>query len=349
MKKYLTDLIKITSPISISNFMNEALFNAKYGYYINQNPLGKQNDFITAPEISQVFGELIAAYLINLWQNNYDQNEINLVEMGAGKGTLMQDFLKTASKIPNFMDKISINIIEISPKLQKIQQENLKNYNIKWWGNFDDFYQKNQIKPIFFTANELFDCFAIDQFVRLDNFWIEKLVGLDEKDNLTFVLAKKDQKINEAINKLTDNLGKNGDIFEYSRSAEDFMSVLSSAIKKTSGIAILVDYGYIENKFHNSLQAIKNHKFSNILENIGQSDITSLVNFKKLAKIAENHNLQKYIVTQKEFLESLGVEIRRQKLLENKTKEEQNLINSSIDRLIDKRQMGELFKVLIIH
>ena len=113
MKKYLKDLIKITSPISVSNFMNEALFNPKYGYYINQNPLGKQNDFITAPEISQVFGELIASYLINLWQHNYAQNEINLLEMGAGKGTLMQDFLKVASKIPNFLDKTSINIIEI--------------------------------------------------------------------------------------------------------------------------------------------------------------------------------------------------------------------------------------------
>lgn len=349
MSQSIKDLIKINGPISVSTFINEALFNPKYGYYTNENPFGVKGDFITAPEISQVFGELIASYLISLWQNNYQETQINLVEMGAGRGVLMQDFLKISSKIPNFMEKTTINIIEISPKLQKIQKNTLKNYkNIKWWSNFDDFYQNNQKKPIFFIANELFDCFAIDQFVKIDDFWVEKLVNLDQKNALNFVFSGKNEKINEKINKLTNNLGKNGDIFEYSKSGEDFMSQLSKAIKKTRGIAIIIDYGYVQNNFKDSLQAVKKHKFSNILENIGKSDITSLVNFKKLEEIARNNQLESWIVTQKEFLESLGIEIRRQKLLANKTEKEQDLINSSINRLIDKKEMGELFKVLII-
>ena len=345
----LRDLIKASGAISISAFMNEVLFHPKYGYYTNENPFGKEGDFVTAPEISQVFGELIASYLIALWQNNYSQSGIALVEMGAGKGTLMKDFLKIASTIPDFFNKVTINIVEISPRLQKIQQKNLQNYkNIKWWDDFDDFYQKNQKEPIFFIANELFDCFAIDQYVKIDNCWIEKLVDLDEKDSLRFSFAQRNQKINEIINKLTNNLGKEGDVFEYSKTAENFMLILSDAIKKSGGIAIVIDYGYVENKFRDTLQAIKKHKFSNILENIGESDVTSLVNFKRLEDIVRNGNLQSWIVTQKEFLESLGIEIRREKLLENKTKAQQDLINSAIDRLIDGKEMGELFKVLII-
>ena len=163
MNKYLKSLIKLQGPLTVSQFMNEALFHPKFGYYTNNQPIGRDGDFITAPEISQVFGELIAAYQVNLWQNNYNSQEINLVEMGAGKGTLMHDILRFASKIPNFLEKTTVNIIELSPKLQEIQKKNLQDFKIKWWSSFDDFYENNQEKPIFFLANELFDCFAINQ------------------------------------------------------------------------------------------------------------------------------------------------------------------------------------------
>ncbi len=191
MEKYLKNLIKLQGPLSISQFMNEALFHPKFGYYTNNQPIGRDGDFITSPEISQVFGELIGAYQVNLWQNNYNSQEVNLVEMGAGKGTLMQDLLRFAGKIPNFLERVSVNIIEVSPKLQKIQKNNLKNFKIKWWDNFNDFYENNQQKPIFFLANELFDCFAINQYVRIDNIWVEKMVNIDKNDDLQFSLSEK--------------------------------------------------------------------------------------------------------------------------------------------------------------
>ncbi len=348
MESHLVDLIKVGGPISISSFMNEALFNPKHGYYTSQDSIGRKGDFITAPEISQVFGELIGVYIVSLWQNNHDSKEISLVEAGSGNATLIKDLLNFASKIPNFLENVSINIIEVSSKLRKIQQKNLKGFNVKWWDSFADFYANNQKKPIFFIANEFLDCFAINQYLKIDNFWVEKLVGLDENSKLQFMLSKKDPKLDNKIKELTNNLGKNNDIFEHSPALDEFMNSLCVAIKKTGGIAINIDYGYIKNDLKNTLQSVKNHKFNNILENIGKSDITSLVNFGHIAEIAKNQNLQSWVVTQKEFLESLGIEIRSQKLLANKTKPEQEEINSSISRLINKDQMGELFKVLVV-
>lgn len=325
--------------------MNEALFNPKFGYYTTKNPIGKKGDFITSPEISQVFGELIGVYLVNIWQNNYSSQKISLVEMGAGHGTLMKDLLNFTQKIPGFLQNCSLNIVEISPKLKEIQQQNLKNFNIKWWKNFTDFSKENQ-QPIFFIANELLDCFPINQYLKINNCWQEKLVGLNN-EKLDFFLAKEDQKLNQILDQLTKNEAKNGAIFEHSPILENFLSELFFAIKQNNGIGILIDYGFEKNEFKNTLQAVKSHQFSNILENIGQSDLTSLVNFSHLKGLAKNQQLQNWVITQKEFLESLGIEIRRQKLLENKSDSEKKLIDSSINRLISENEMGELFKFFI--
>ena len=348
MQNFIIDLIKNSGPISVSQFMNEALFNPKYGYYIKQNPFGKDGDFITAPEISQVFGELIGAYLLNIWQNNYTGSKINLVEMGAGRGTLMYDLLNFANKIPGFVGNVDVNIIEISPKLRSVQQDKLRDFNIKWWNDFDQFYQSNNTRPIFFVANELFDCFAINQYININGFWHERLLGLDKNGELNFILGQKNAVLHDLINKLTGGLAKNADLFEHSPACDQFMLQLASAIKKTNGVGIIIDYGYLKNNFQNSLQALRNNKYSNVLQDIGLSDITALVNFARLEKIIADDDLKSWVVTQKEFLESLGVEVRRQKLLQNKSKKEQDLINLAINRLIDKDQMGELFKVLIL-
>ena len=152
MKSHLKNLIQINGSISISQFMNEALFHPKLGYYQSQNPFGKDGDFITAPEISQVFGELIGAYLVGIWQNNYGGRKINLVEMGAGRGTLMKDLLGFACKISGFLDMINISIIEISPRLQEVQKHNLQEFRIDWYENFSDFYQQKNDAPIFFCS-----------------------------------------------------------------------------------------------------------------------------------------------------------------------------------------------------
>ncbi len=382
MKSHLKNLIQINGSISISQFMNEALFHPKLGYYQSQNPFGKDGDFITAPEISQVFGELIGAYLVGIWQNNYSGGKINLVEMGAGRGTLMKDLLGFACKISGFLDMVNISIIEISPRLQEVQQQNLQEFKIDWYGNFADFYKQKNDAPIFFVANELFDCFAIDQFVKTQNGWAERMVGISGDGELGFVLkdlinikvgvanpdlqrVSKNEELNfnyhpdesrdpyDVKKWIPTFVGMTTDgIAEYSPQAINFMNELSQVIKKTNGLGLIIDYGYLENQrqqySNGTLQAIKNHQYVNILQEAGNCDMTTLVNFSSLEKIAQKNNLQTSLITQKEFLTSLGIATRKEKLLAGKHIEQQKQINSAINRLIDKKQMGELFKVLVI-
>jgi NADH dehydrogenase [ubiquinone] 1 alpha subcomplex assembly factor 7 len=348
MRQHLSNLIKNIGPISVADFMNEVLFNPIHGYYNHQNPFGKNGDFITAPEISQVFGELIGAYFISLWQNNYSKQKINLVEMGAGRGTLMRDLLGFAKKIPNFEEVFNINIIEISPRLQDIQKENLRNYKINWWKNFSDFYEKNNQQPIFFIANELFDCMAVNQFVKTEKGWQEKVVTIGPDNKLHFALSDYNKIIDNKICELVkvENITEDA-VFEYSNAAQNLMMEISKAIKKTNGIGLIIDYGYVKNEFKNTLQAVKNHQYCDVLKNAGDADLTALVNFSQLENIAKNNQLNTSIITQKNFLESLEIELRREKLTFGKTASEQKEINSAIDRLTDPKQMGELFKCLI--
>ncbi len=341
MKSHLKNLIQINGAIRISQFMNEALFHPQLGYYNKQNPFGKDGDFTTSPEISQVFGELIGAYLLMLWQNNYQNQKINLVEMGAGRGTLMKDLLGFAKNIPSFEEKFNVSIIEISPRLQEVQKKNLKGYKINWYKDFNDFYQQNNDAPIFFISNELFDCFAINQFVKTKDGWAEKMVGMGSDGELQFVLRE------TILPEFANDSAEIDDIFEESNQAQTFMEELSRAIKETNGIGIIVDYGYIKST-KNTLQALKNHKYADVLKEAGEADLTALVDFSVLQNIALKNNLKNSLITQREFLTALGVEERKDKLLEGKTIQKQQEIASAIDRLTDPKQMGDLFKVLII-
>lgn len=366
----LKSLIKINGPITIAEFMQEALFNPNYGYYQKKVPIGKEGDFTTAPEVSQVFGELIALYLLNLASNS--TKPIALVEMGAGRGNLFKDLLRTINGLSDknikeakdFLARSSLNIIEISPALQKKQEENLCQVTgkVNWYQTFQDFLSSNENneREIYFIANELFDCFPINQFIKTEQGWCEKTVG-NKDEELAFFIEKFDPIKNRLVEKLIGNQvppkvkerakerAKEQDvIFEHSFSAVNFMQELSQAISKHGGIGIIIDYGYLENKFSNTLQALKNHEFYDCLKTPGEADLTSLVNFSLLEEIANEQNLNSSLVSQSQFLIGLGIEERRKTLLIGKTDEEKVQINSQIDRLIDKEQMGELFRSLII-
>lgn len=381
LENHLKALIKHNGLLSVVDFMNEALLNPKYGYYQKKVAIGKDADFITAPEISQVFGEIITAYLLNHFASkDFSKNftpGINLVEMGAGRGTLIKDILISLKKLADsgveiakyFLQYFSFNIIEINPVLRAVQKENLQEITdkakikINWYNDFDEFSASNR-QEIYFIANELFDCFAVNQFEMFEHkssrqkLWHEIKIGvecLNGQEKLKFYLAD----FNEAIHQLVNSLIKNeilddnvmltsGAIFEYSFQAANFMTSLSNYIKNNSGIALIFDYGYIKNKLVSTVQAIKNHQKTEVLEEIGDCDLTALVNFSMLDKIAKSSGLNSSLITQREFLISLGVEDRRKILLKNKDDDEQLKINQSINRLIAKDQMGELFKCMIL-
>jgi SAM-dependent MidA family methyltransferase len=250
--------------------MQEALFNRLSGHYIKNNPIGRNSDFITAPEISQTFGELIAAYILQLSSNI--KNNIALVEMGAGQGTLFFDILTTINKLAKnnnplaleFLRRASFHIIEISPLLTKIQQEKLQNISqkISWHENFGELKIAAE-EELIFVSNELFDCFPIDQYVKTDIGWCERLVAEKEK-KLQFVTANFNPEIHNFVEKIIgikeSQNAPYGAVFEHSSAAKNFMSDLCQALQQKGGAAIIIDYGYIKNEFANSLQAIKNHK-----------------------------------------------------------------------------------------
>ena len=376
--------------VKVSHFMHEALFDATSGYYRTKNPL---DDFITAPEISQVFGELIAAYFLQISLTK--KTKISLVEMGAGKGTLLRDILVSVKKLAEkriapaveFLERVDLHIIEINEVLKKIQQEKLKDFSITWHKNFHEFVGAGLVPArlqlttdnssktgfvtpsscsdqaqvdvngwtglqtpssvsggvsrhksdaeIFFISNELFDCFPIDQFVKTDIGWCERLI-----DSGKFITANFDPKIHQFVENLAAANAPFGAVFEHSSAAKNFMSQLCEALKTHGGIAINFDYGYVKTEFANTLQAVKNHQKVEVLKNVGEADITAHVDFSALEKIAKNFGLNSSIISQREFLISLGIEERRKILPPSE--------NSAIDRLIATDQMGELFKCHII-
>ncbi len=377
--------------MKISHFTHEALFNKDCGYYRTKNPLA---DFVTSPEISQVFGELLAAYILQI--SSAKKNPISFVEMGAGKGTLFYDILTTIKNLAekknpqavDFLKRAEFHIIEINPVLKKIQQEKLHEFSVKWHESFEEFLNPKlpeqnpklpersrgvgtqtqvpstllgELKSEFlFISNELFDCFPIDQFVKTDIGWCERLVKIPKQvrdDNPvttsphhhselvsgSFFLANFDPQIHQFVQNLVKVDVPFGAVFEHSKAAQKFMSQLCQALQTHGGIAINFDYGYFKNEFANTLQAIKNHKKVSVLESVGEADITAHVDFAALDKIVKNFNLNSSLITQREFLLSLGIENRREKLIAKNPAQARG-INSAIDRLIAPDQMGDLFK-----
>jgi len=344
--------------IELSKFIKKYLFDPDCGYYSNKNPIGKDKDFITSPEISSIFGELIALYLVQITS---DKSKISFVEMGAGTGSLFFDILATIYKLAekkvglaqDFIKKTDFNIIETSPALEELQKDKLKYFNITWHKYFQDFIQsRSQDSEILFISNELFDCFAIDQYVKTDIGWCQRLIAI-EQQQINFKLANFNPDINQFI---IDKIGfiesqkaPISAIFEFSKDADKFAHELFLAINKFGGIAINIDYGYIINEFANSLQSINNHKkvkFKDILQEKDGCDITAHVNFSMLDNIANNNQLNSSLVTQKEFLLSLGIVTREKQILKQNDSNALD-VKRAINRLINAEEMGELFKVHI--
>lgn len=345
--------------MKISDVIAKSLYNAENGYYIHKNPLGKENDFITAPEISQIFGEVMAIYLLHIAQN-FD-GKIALVEMGAGRGVWFCDILHSIHKLAqknskiaiDFLQKSNFNIIEINRELTKIQQQKLKNYNINWFQNFTEFENNNSL-PIFFISNELFDCFPIDQYVKTELGWQERLVVFDDKQNLSigrFVIRNFDKKIDDFVVNQIGNYNANkagvGAVFEYSEMAQNLMNSLCMAIKQRGGILINFDYGYNFYEFANTLQVVKNHQKIDFFQGLGNADITALVDFVALDKIAKKYQLKTSLISQREFILNLNGAERLQNLINENPAQKVDLIKR-FNRLIDKNQMGDLFKAIIV-
>jgi len=332
---YIHELIdKSQGSISISNFMNAALYHKEYGYYMNKLPLGKDGDFITAPEISQLFGETIAVWIMNTWEKLGKPSKFSLVELGPGRGTLIHDVIRVTKKYSCFFSSMDIHLVEISPILQKIQKEKLKGLDINWHTDVDNL--PNQ--PTIFFANELFDALPIDQFVYLDGQWYENRVTKQDNGSLSLLL--------QCSVPITGK-GKlfNGAVMEVCLAGTEILKKLENKIVNNGGAALIIDYGYVYPSYKSTLQSIRQHKYTNFLKNVGNSDITALVNFQALKDSLKHVDCE--TLTQREFLYLFGIKERAQALMENASNEQKNRIFSEFLRLTEN--MGTLFKVMLIH
>ena len=329
--------------LRLDKFIDLALYE-RNGYYLSKKPIGRKFDFVTSPEISQMFGEIIGVYLVYNWKEKIN-SRFNLIELGPGNGTLFKDIERTAKILPNFFENANVNLIEINKELRKIQEKNLnyfKQSKIRW-SKALNFTSK---LPSIIYSNEFFDCFPVRQFLNNNNNWFERYVKFNEKENKYYSINKRviSKKILDYLNKY-----KRQKIYEVSFSRNKYFEQICKYLKKNRGICILIDYGYNKKLKSFTLQAIYNHKKTSIFENIGQQDISSHVNFNELIEIAKQNKLQiNEFVTQRDFLLKYGILERKKKLLTKNSNLNKNLLDEEVDRLINVDRMGNLFKCLVV-
>ena len=335
--------LKKHSIFPLDKFINFCLYDKKNGYYMKKNPFGKKGDFITAPNISILFSEMIAIWILSFWKSIGSPKKFNLIELGAGNGEMMRVLLETFKNFPSFLNSCKFFICEKSPKLIKIQKIRLSKQKISWIPKIDRI-DKN---PTIFIANEFFDSLAIKQFKKNNNLWFEKFIKFESKKK--FFYFEKETNIKKFEKKINFKISKNQDFIEFSEMGLNYLAKISKFIKKNSGGLLLIDYGYTDKKMKNTLQAISNHKFANILDDIGNVDITHNISFELFRKFTDQMGgLKNNITTQKKFLTKMGIKQRAEIISQNLNFSNKADIYYRLNRLIDEKQMGNLFKVMFI-
>ena len=332
-------ILKSDSKIPLDRFINKVLYDKDKGYYMNSNPIGAKGDFITAPNISVMFSEMIAIWLISFWEKIGCPKKINIVELGAGNGEMMYQILNTVKKFKNFEKSSNFLIYEKSQYLKKLQKKKLKFENIKWVNDL-----KFSKFPTIYIANEFFDALPIKQFIKKKNVWFEKYV-VNKNRSLDFFEKKISKEIIEKL--LKQKIFKNQKFIEFSPLANQILASITRIIKKNNGGVLIIDYGYESKKMFDTLQSVKKHKKNNLLENIYKADITHLINFNFLKKKIKDLKISSVnLTTQRDFLLKMGILERAELLSKKMSFSQKSDIYFRIKRLTDKKQMGTLFKVL---
>ena len=327
--------------ITVDKYINEALYNKKFGYYMKNNPFGKKGDYITSPNISILFSEMIAIWIVSFWQNLGRPKKFNLIELGAGNGEMMSQIIKSFNNFPLFKNSCEINILEKSIYLKKIQKQKLKNEKVRWLKNLNEISDF----PNIFIANEFFDALPIKQLIKKNNYWYER--------NIKFIKNKKPQfvdilfDINKFEKKIGFKISHKQKFIEYSPLAMKYLKTISQKINLNKGGILIIDYGYLDFYMKNTLQSVHKHQFNNVLKNFRNSDITYKINFKLFEKIIKKLNLQiSGITNQKQFLTNLGIQKRAEIISKNLPFSKKADIYYRIKRLTDENSMGDLFKVM---
>ncbi|MGB7433364.1 MAG: class I SAM-dependent methyltransferase [Ahrensia sp.] len=339
--------IAADGPMPVSAFMAACLLDPADGYYTTANPFGAQGDFITAPEISQMFGELIGLWALNAWQQRGQPTPFVLAEAGPGRGTLMADMLRATAAHPAFHAALQVVLIEASPQLRQTQRAALSDYadKVQWADAIDALPPRFTI----FIANEFLDALPLRQAVKTEQGWRERCIGLNDKGALAFVAGA--TSIDTSMLPSGQEQADIGTVFEYAPAREAVAATLAGHLKTHGGFGLMIDYGHTKSAFGDTLQAMRQHAFASVLENPGKADITSHVDFDAVASAARAAGAHCFAPsTQGEFLLALGIEHRAGTLGRGKDEATRDMLRASVQRLAGNRpqDMGDLFKVLCL-
>lgn len=332
----IAELIAEAGPIPVSQYMALCLFDPLDGYYTTREPFGAKGDFTTAPEISQMFGELVAVWLASAWQAAGAPQDAILAEIGPGRGTLARDMLRTLSRIaPGLTRRVAL--IETSPRLVEVQKQALGATSATWHRDVRELPGA----PLFIVGNELFDAIPIRQFVKTPQCWRERCVGLDADGALVFVAGPgtTDAPLPDA---------PNGAIFEIAPARNALMQEIAERISTHDGAGLFIDYGHLATGVGDTLQAMRAHAYVDVLATPGEADLTSHVDFAELGAASGAAGLQTRAMTQARFLLGMGLLERAGQLGAGGGAGLQERLQGEVERLAGAEQMGELFKVLMV-
>lgn len=347
MASRLSERIRTTGPLTVASFMTEALFDPLDGYYATKDPIGAGADFITAPEISQMFGELVGLWAAQSWLDMGSPARFDLIELGPGRGTMMSDALRAARTVPGFLDATRITLIEASAALKSVQATTLgsSGAQISWSNRLEAIAPG----PSIIIGNEFLDCLPVRQTVRHKGEWHERLVGLKDEDSteLVFVLGPP-LGVDSCL--IPANLIDlpDGSLVELRPGDQQILSSIADRFKQDRGRALFIDYGPATSEEGDTLQALRAHKKVAPLDDPGNSDITARVDFQSLLENADGLGMTTYgPVEQGQFLISLGMEARAAALIQTAPGDKAALARQ-VWRLTDPEQMGSLFKFVCL-
>jgi len=342
MLDHLKQLISQRGALTVADYMFECLTNPDYGYYVHSEPFGASGDFVTAPEISQVFGELIGLWAVHQWHAMDKPKSFNLIELGPGRGTLMSDALRTAVGLPEFITGLNIHLVETSQRLRSFQKRALAQFMPTWHDDISSLPDG----PIIVIANEFFDALPIHQFEYTAHGWLERRVAIKD-DHFTFTRCPPQFSIEAHVS--SAGHPRVGNIFEVSPASQKIVSELAARCISQSGCGLFIDYGHSQSGYGDTFQAVKAHAYVDVLKTPGDADLTAHVDFEALSKSAGQVGAIAYgTELQGQFLKALGINERIDALSSRATRDQLAQLIAGRDRLIEDDKMGNLFKVMAI-
>ena len=345
LKQRIAAMIGQTGPMPLADYMQLSLFDARQGYYPNRQAIGADGDFITAPEISQMFGELVGIWCAAIWQAMGRPDPFLLAEAGPGRGTAMADMLRAASSVPGFTEAARVRLIEASPAMIERQRVALAGYaaDMDWLPDLDSLPDG----PLILIANEFLDCLPMRQFIKRGDAWLERCIGTDDAGNLIDMLGAG---LLDPAHLPPDASAQNdGAAFEMSPAREAWLETLALRLAEQGGAALIIDYGHDRSGFGDTFQAMRGHAPADPLAAPGTVDLTSHVDFAALTRTARGTGATvSPCSTQGAFLLAMGLLERAGRLGANRPASEQERISGEVERLAGPDAMGTLFKVLAL-